>query len=128
MVTGIARFATHFRGMESRYVIIGGTACDLWLGKEGFKFRETKDIFIDELPVVPPKCLIPLKARAHLALKKRRETGENNVRGTDVKKHRNDVFRLYVSLKPEDRLSASFFFSLIIALPELKEQETLSYE
>jgi len=202
MVEGLDRFARHFRGMESQYVIIGGTACDLWLGKEGFGFRETKDIdmvlvvealdsdfirrflefisigkymafrrdagrpkfyrfekpkasgfpkmielltrnylkvpegihltpipadnetpslsailldeeyyrfvvesrvFINDIPILPPKCLIPLKARAHLDLRKRKESGDGKVKGSDVKKHRNDVFRLYLSLKPEDR-------------------------
>ncbi len=124
MVAGLKIFSEHFKGMESRFVIIGGTACDLWLGKEGFKFRETKDIdmvlvvealdtaFIEHFwsfvkagrysAFRSPKCLIPLKARAYLDLKKRKEAGAQNVKGTDIKKHRNDVFRLYLSLKPED--------------------------
>lgn len=49
------------------------------------------------------QCLIPLKARAYLDLVERREAGDANVKGSDIKKHRNDVFRLYVTLISGDR-------------------------
>jgi hypothetical protein len=46
---------------------------------------------------------MPLKARAYLDLHGRREEGDPNVKGSDIKKHRNDVFRLYVTLAAADR-------------------------
>jgi len=46
MVTGINSFNEHFRGYESNYVIIGGTACDLLFGEVGEEFRVTRDIDI----------------------------------------------------------------------------------
>jgi len=45
MVSGINSFKEWFRGYESNYVIIGGTACDLLMGEAGEEFRVTRDIF-----------------------------------------------------------------------------------
>ena len=44
MVRGIDGFREWFRGYEGKYVIIGGTACDLLMTDEGLDFRATKDI------------------------------------------------------------------------------------
>jgi hypothetical protein len=201
MVRGLDKFISHFKGMEENYVLIGGSACDVWLTSQGLPFRLTKDldmviivealepkfvkafwnfirqgdyqslnqssgnpkfyrfenpkdklfpymvellsrnhldlpkgihltpipvdadisslsaillnddyykfvrkekILLDGAPIVPPQCLIPLKARAHLDLKKRKVDGDTSVRDKDIKKHRNDVFRLSLSIAPAD--------------------------
>lgn len=44
MVTGLDRFVAHFRGFEQAYTLIGGAACDVWLGAQGLEFRATKDL------------------------------------------------------------------------------------
>ncbi len=44
MVTGIESFKEWFDGCEEQYTIIGGTACDILMTKEGLDFRATKDI------------------------------------------------------------------------------------
>jgi len=44
MVRGIDSFRDWFRGYESSYVVIGGTACDLLMGEAGEEFRVTRDI------------------------------------------------------------------------------------
>lgn len=202
MVRGLDKFTAHFKGMEENYVLIGGSACDLWFNNQGLTFRATKDIdmviivealhpdfvkafwdfihqgkykslsktsgkpqfyrfknpedgkfpemiellsrnqldFPEEIhltpipvdddisslsaillnddyyqlvikekititgsPTIPPQCLIPLKARAHLDLKKRKDNGDKTIKETDIKKHRNDVFRLIQTLAPEER-------------------------
>lgn len=54
--------------------------------------------------VVPPECLIPLKAKAWLDLTERRDAGKE-VNKKDIKKHKNDVFRLFQLLEPDTRLS-----------------------
>lgn len=46
MVTGIESFKEWFKGNESQYAIIGGTACDILMTEEGLDFRATKDIRI----------------------------------------------------------------------------------
>lgn len=47
MVTGIESFKEWFKGNESQYAIIGGTACDILMAEEGLDFRATKDIFFE---------------------------------------------------------------------------------
>ena len=55
----------------------------------------------DGMRVATADALIPLKAKAWLDLSERKRAGEN-VRGKDIRKHRNDVFRLAVTL-PQQR-------------------------
>ena len=54
MVDGLEHFLAHFKGFESHFILIGGTACDLWMGDFGLEFRATKDLDIvllaDSLP------------------------------------------------------------------------------
>ena len=59
---------------------------------------------IDDITIVKPECLIPLKARAWLDLSRRQQAGEQ-VDSRDIKKHRNDIFRLFQILSPELRVS-----------------------
>lgn len=44
MVRGIERFREYFQDYSGQYVMIGGTACDIILGREGAGFRATKDL------------------------------------------------------------------------------------
>ena len=44
MVQGIEIFKKFFSGYTGQYVFIGGTACDIILGKMGIDFRVTKDL------------------------------------------------------------------------------------
>lgn len=44
MVKGLNSFREWFRGYETNYAIIGGTACDLLLSKAALDFRLTKDV------------------------------------------------------------------------------------
>ena len=46
MVKGVAIFKEHFRDSSDRYVLIGGTACDLAMTEAGLEFRATKDLDI----------------------------------------------------------------------------------
>ncbi len=195
MVKGLALFKEHFRSYADRYVLIGGTACELAMEEVGLPFRATKDLDIvlclevldrsfveafwefvregkyivqqkstgrqqfyrfkkpategypfmlelfsrvpdmlrlandshltpipteeevaslsailldnnyyrflhggkkdsDGLSFVGPEHLIPLKARAWLDLTRRKEQGDA-IDSKDIKKHKNDVFRLY---------------------------------
>jgi hypothetical protein len=49
---------------------------------------------IDGLPLIRPAGLILLKIRAWLDLTRRQTTGDKTIKGSDIEKHRNDVFRL----------------------------------
>ena len=54
MVDGLEHFLAHFAGFESHFILIGGTACDLWMGDFELDFRATKDLDVvllaDALP------------------------------------------------------------------------------
>jgi len=54
---------------------------------------------IDDLSLIKAQALIPLKARAYLDLGNREAAGEQ-VDSKNVKKHRNDIFRLFTTLDP----------------------------
>ncbi|HEY3318972.1 MAG TPA: hypothetical protein VGP72_00650 [Planctomycetota bacterium] len=200
MVKGLDVFRAHFQNYTNRYVLIGGTACEIAMATAGLPFRATKDLDIvlcvealdaafvrafwafvhaggyqaqekstgqrqfyrfqkptDEnypfmlelfsrqpdalqipegnrltplpveedlsslsailmdtdyysfilagrqqvggLPVVGAAQLVPLKARAWLDLSQRERNGEQ-IDSRAVKKHKNDVFRLYQILDP----------------------------
>lgn len=49
---------------------------------------------IDDILVLDERLLIPFKARAFVDLSQRKDDGDANAKGSDIKKHRNDVFRL----------------------------------
>ena len=204
MIKGLDKFREHFAGFAEHYVLIGGAASDLVMGKAGVEFRATKDldmvlciealdisfaeafwefvkaggyqnqqrsmgkkifyrfndpedksypymlelfsrtpdtlvlgddsqltpipidedvsslsailmdedyyhflhehkIEIDSIQVVTEACLIPLKAKAWLDLSMRRDAGES-VDSKSIKKHKNDIFRLFQILSPELRI------------------------
>ena len=46
MVRGLDLFREHFKDFADRYVLIGGTACDLIMSEVGLQFRATKDLDI----------------------------------------------------------------------------------
>jgi hypothetical protein len=56
---------------------------------------------IDGVSVLDERLLIPFKARAFVDLSDRHAAGET-VRGGDIRKHRNDVFRLLQLLPGDD--------------------------
>ncbi|HCE44567.1 MAG TPA: hypothetical protein DET40_13560 [Lentisphaeria bacterium] len=55
---------------------------------------------IENIPCIPPTTIIPLKAKAYLDLSQRKREGLK-IDDVDVKKHRNDVFRLS-GILPDD--------------------------
>lgn len=46
MIRGLEVFRAHFRDFKDQYVLIGGSACDLWFAESGIEFRATKDLDI----------------------------------------------------------------------------------
>jgi len=69
-----------------------------------YYFIHGSKIDSDGIPVVPPEIIVPLKARAWLDLTERRNAGEK-VDGNDIKKHKNDVFRLFQVIEPDKRVA-----------------------
>jgi len=46
MVRGLTIFREHFKDHNDKYVLIGGTACDILMENLGLHFRATKDLDI----------------------------------------------------------------------------------
>ena len=67
-------------------------------GYYAFLRENTRDV--DSLPLLSEAALIPFKARAYLDLSARKDAGDR-VDSKNVKKHRNDVFRV-LQLLPAD--------------------------
>lgn len=72
------------------------------LDKNYYEALVTSRRQIDGVHVLDETLLIPFKARAFVDLTIRRNEGDKSVKGDDIKKHRNDVFRL-LQLMPADR-------------------------
>ena len=73
-------------------------SCD----KTYYRWIHSGKKIIDDIQIVDALHLIPLKARAWLDLTERKDTGEK-IDSRSIKKHRNDVFRLFQLLSPEMR-------------------------
>jgi len=73
------------------------------LDEDYYQFLHQQKIEIEGVPVVNQLCLIPLKARAWLDLKARKEAG-GKIDSKIVKKHKNDVFRIFQILSPKSRV------------------------
>ncbi len=61
---------------------------------------------IEGLRIATPALLICLKIKAHLDLSAKREQGQQ-VDSRDLRKHRNDVFRLAVTLTGQEKMEVS---------------------
>lgn len=73
---------------------------------EYYGFLQAGKRIIDGVPIVGPEHLIPLKARAWLDLSQRKMEGAD-IDTKDIKKHKNDVFRLFAIVEPEFRAELS---------------------
>ena len=59
-------------------------------------------VILDGIPILKEVCLIPFKAKTWLDLTERKENGES-VDSKNIKKHKNDVFRLGQLITEESR-------------------------
>jgi len=74
------------------------------MDEDYYGFLHEHKIEIDGVFVVSQACLIPLKAKSWLDLNERKKAGDS-VDSRDVKKHKNDIFRLFQILSPESRIN-----------------------
>ena len=63
------------------------------LNESYYQLLKSGVTMVDEVLVLNITCLIPFKAKAYLDLKDRKLNGEH-VDSKDIRKHKNDVFRL----------------------------------
>ncbi len=69
------------------------------LDSEYYSFLKSGVRTVEDVPIVGPEHLIPLKARAWLDLVERKEGGEQ-IDSRTIRKHKNDVFRLFTVIVP----------------------------
>lgn len=72
-----------------------------------YDFIKNGIIQIDGIAILDALHLIPLKAKAWADLSEKKAFDENSVDSKDIKKHKNDIYRLTSLLTPEMRLSVS---------------------
>ena len=63
------------------------------LNEAYYELLKTGQKMVDGIPVLSPTCLIPFKVKAWLDLKECKLNGDQ-VDSKNIKKHKNDVFRL----------------------------------
>ena len=99
------------------------------LDDDYYQFIKNGKGIIKEIPIVKPEYLIPLKMKAWLDLTKIKTEEKINIQSNDVKKHKNDVFKLLQIIDPELKLDASekikkdiqaFIDAIIMEPPDLK--------
>lgn len=73
------------------------------LDSDYYPFIQQGQKIMEGLPVLGAEYLIPLKAKAYLDLSQRKEKGEK-IDSKNIKKHQNDVFRLFPLLTEETRI------------------------
>ncbi len=61
---------------------------------------------VDDVTVLQPGLIVVFKAKAWLDLTARRNAGEV-IKGSDIKKHKNDVFRLFQLLSTDHKIELS---------------------
>ena len=102
MIELLSEKATYFESIEqvALPLILNDDVVSLSaiiLNQEYYDFLMDNKMELDGIVLADERLLIPLKISAYLDLKKRREEGET-VKGDDIKKHKNDVFRLSMLL------------------------------
>lgn len=72
-----------------------------------YDFIKSGIIQIDGIAILDALHLIPLKAKAWADLSEKKAADENSVDSKDVKKHKNDIYRLTSLLTPEMQIAVS---------------------
>lgn len=73
------------------------------LDEDYYHFIHSGKQIIDNMSILSPAHLIPIKARAHIDLANRKKEGEK-IDNRDIRKHKNDIFQLFQLLSPSTRI------------------------
>lgn len=94
------------------------------LNESYYELLKSGHVLVDGVPVLQPTCLIPFKAKAWLDLNERKTHGEH-VDSKNIRKHKNDVFRLAQLLTTETRqeLSAEIADDMSEFLTRIESEE-----
>jgi hypothetical protein len=81
----------------------GSSLSAILLDENYYRFIVSGKKVSDGLQLIWAEHLIPLKAKAYLELSERKNTG-HPIHSNDIKKHKNDVFRLFQILSPQSSI------------------------
>lgn len=73
------------------------------LDENYYGYLHSQKVVVDGVSLVNEYGLIPLKARAWLDLTARKEAGDN-VDNKNLRKHRNDIVRLFQVIRPDEQI------------------------
>lgn len=76
------------------------------LNESYYELLKNSQILIDDIPILSTTCLIAFKAKAWLDLKERKKNGEH-VDSKNIKKHKNDIFRLAQLITSNTRVAVN---------------------
>jgi hypothetical protein len=76
------------------------------LDDDYYRCIEGGRLVMDGIAVLGPEFILPFKAKAWLDLSERKQGGQR-VDSKNIKKHRNDIFRLFAVLSPESRIDVA---------------------
>lgn len=76
------------------------------LNETYYEFLREGSEIVDGISILKAEHIIPFKAKAWIDLNKRKELGES-IDSRDIKKHKNDIFRLSMLLTPEQNIKTS---------------------
>lgn len=90
-----------------------------------YELLKEGQVVVEGIPVLNAECLIPFKAKAWLDLSERKSNGEQ-VDSKNIRKHKNDVFRLTQLLTADSRqkLSDEIAYDMKLFLTAM-EKETI---
>ena len=77
------------------------------LDEDYYQFIRTGTISIDGVTILDAGHLIPLKAKAWLDLSAKKQSGMQHIDSKDIRKHKNDIYRLSTLLTAETRIEIS---------------------
>lgn len=94
------------------------------LNESYYELLKKGQIILDGIPVLKETCLIPFKAKAWLDLSERKAKGES-VDSKNIKKHKNDVFRLAQLITSDTRqpLSVDIAEDMKLFLSEMTNED-----
>ena len=99
------------------------------LDENYYEFLQMGKLQVEQLTFLGAEYLIPFKAKAWLDLTQRRES-EGNVDSRSIRKHRNDILRLFAIVSPDNiiKLPASIKKDLRDFLSELEREVDNSFD
>lgn len=88
----------------------------LILDDQYYQFVRDNNVMLNGIQIASIECLVILKIRAYNDLKEKKESGAFDIKREDIKKHKNDVFRLAQNFMDTQRVECTDYMKKDIQL------------